>query len=261
MTSAMEPTGVIDRDRLVAYLDALLEAGKGRDFGPNGLQVEGRQEIRKVVTGVSGCLELFERAHEAGADAVLVHHGIFWDNLPRALTGFQYRRVAALVANGINLIAYHLPLDRHPELGNNAVAARMFGLEEAVPFALYDGLPVGFKGRFPEPVPAAELAERVQAVYGQPPTGFLSGPDPVRTLGIVSGGGQREVYQAIAEGLDAYVTGEVSEWVMNVVREARIHYLTAGHYATERLGVQALGEHLRQRFEVEVEFIDVPNPV
>ena len=143
------------------------------------------------------------------------------------------------------------------------MAARRFGLDDVEPFALYEGLPVGCKGRFKEPVPAAELTARMQAVYGcgQAMTGFLAGPDPVRTLGIVSGGGQREVYDAIQEGLDAYVTGEVSEWVMNVVREAGIHYFAAGHYATETLGVQALGEHLAQRFGIEVEFIDVPNPV
>jgi dinuclear metal center YbgI/SA1388 family protein len=255
------PPGQITRDQLVAYLDALLEAGKGRDFGPNGLQVEGRPEIRKVVTGVSACLELFERAREAGADAVVVHHGIFWDGMPRTLTGFQYRRVAALMASGMSLLAYHLPLDRHPELGNNAVAARRFGLDKIEPFGSYDGLPLGFKGRFEEPVPAAELPARIQAVYGQALTGFLSGPDPVRTLGIVSGGGQREVYTAIAEGLDAYVTGEAGEWVMNVVREAGIHYFAAGHYATELFGVQVLGEHLAQRFGIEVEFVDIPNPV
>lgn len=264
MTSGAHDTpGQISRDQLVAYLDALLEAGKRRDFGPNGLQVEGRPEIRKVVTGVSACLELFQKARAANADAVLVHHGIFWEGMARTLTGFQFRRVAELVAGGISLIAYHLPLDRHPDYGNNAVAARRFGLDDVAPFALYEGLPVGFKGRFEEPVPAAELTARVQAVYGtnQPLTGFLAGPDPVRTLGIVSGGGQREVYAAIDEGLDAYVTGEASEWVMNVVREAGIHYFAAGHYATEVFGVQALGEHLAQRFGIEVEFIDVPNPV
>lgn len=251
----------VSRDQLAAYLDAYLDAGKGRDFGPNGLQVEGREEVRKVVTGVSACQELFERARAAGADAVLVHHGIFWEGLPRTLTGFQFRRVAELIRSGMSLLAYHLPLDRHPELGNNAVAAQAFGLDKIEPFALYEGLPVGFKGRFPTPLPAAELAALCRQVFGQEPLAFLHGPDPVRTLGIVSGGGQREVYDAIAERLDAYVTGEVSEWVMNVVREAGIHYLAAGHYATERLGVRALGEHLRQRFGLDVEFIDVPNPV
>ncbi|HXU29496.1 MAG TPA: Nif3-like dinuclear metal center hexameric protein [Thermoanaerobaculia bacterium] len=254
-------TPTIDRDHLVAYLDQYLDAKRGRDYGPNGLQVEGRREIRKIVTGVSGCLELFERAHAAGADAILVHHGIFWDWMPRQLTGFHFARVAELIRHEINLIAYHLPLDRDSKVGNNAVAARAFGLVDLEPFAPHEGLPTGFKGRFPEPISAEELVARCTTIYGQAPLAFLGGPDAVPTLGIVSGGAQKEVYVALAEGLAAYITGEVSEWVMNVAREAGIHYLSAGHYATERLGVIALGEHLRERFGLEVEFIDVPNPV
>jgi dinuclear metal center YbgI/SA1388 family protein len=252
---------MIDRVELVTYLDQLLDASRGRDYGPNGLQVEGRDEIRKVVTGVSACHELFVRAREAGADAVLVHHGIFWDGMPRVLTGFQQRRVAELIHGGMSLIAYHLPLDRHPELGNNALAGRDFGLVDLEPFGFHEGLPIGFKGRFPQPVSAAELVERCRRVYQQEPLAFLNGPDPIRTLGIISGGAQRDFYTAIHEELDAYITGEVSEWVMNVAKEARTHYLAAGHYATERLGIRTLGEHLRDRFGLDVEFIDVPNPV
>ena len=245
---------------LVAYLDQYLDA-RGRDYGPNGLQVEGKEEVRKIVTGVSACHELFIRAREAGADAVLVHHGLFWDGMPRTLTGFQYRRVAELIRSEMSLIAYHLPLDRHPELGNNAIAGRAFGLADLEPFGLHDGLPIGFKGSFPAPISAMALLDRCRSVYGQEPLAFLSGPDPVRSLGIISGGAQRELYDAIADGLDAYVTGEVSEWVMNVAREAGIHYLAAGHYATERLGIRALGEHLAEKFGIEAELIDVPNPV
>jgi dinuclear metal center YbgI/SA1388 family protein len=256
--ATMPPT-IASRD-LVAYLDQYLDS-RGRDYGPNGLQVEGREQIRKVVTGVSACQELFVRAREAGADAVLVHHGIFWEGMPRVLTGFQYRRVAELVRGEMNLLAYHLPLDRHPEIGNNAIAGRELGLTDLEPFGLHEGLPIGFKGRFAEPIPAAELVERSRRVFAQEPLAFLEGPDPVRTLGIISGGAQRDLYTAIHDGLDAYITGEVSEWVMNVAREARVHYLAAGHYATERLGIRALGEHLRDRFGIEVEFVDVPNPV
>jgi dinuclear metal center YbgI/SA1388 family protein len=249
----------ISRDALVSYLDEYLDS-RGRDYGPNGLQVEGREEIRKIVTGVSACQELFVRAREAGADAVLVHHGLFWEGMPRTLTGFQYRRVAELIRGEMSLIAYHLPLDRHLEVGNNAVAGRELGLRRIEPFGLYDGLPLGVKGLYPEPIPAAELVERCRRVYGQEPLAYLAGRDPVSTLGIISGGGQREFYSAIAEGLDAYITGEVTEWVMNVTKETGTHYLAAGHYATERLGVRALGEHLAERFGIEVDFIDVPNP-
>lgn len=246
---------------LAAYLEALLDTPRQRDYGPNGLQVEGRPEVRKVVTGVSACRELFVRAREAGADTVLVHHGLFWDWMPRRLTGLDFARVAELVRSGMSLLAYHLPLDRHAELGNNAVGARRFGLVDLAPFSLHEGLPVGFKGRFPEPVSPERLVALCREVYGQEPLAFLSGAAAVRTLGIVSGGAQKNLYDAMAEGLDAYLTGEVSEWVMNVAREAGIHYLAAGHYATERLGVQVLGDHLRERFGLEVEYIDVPNPV
>ena len=251
----------VDRQTLIAYLDELLEGQKGRDYGPNGLQVEGRQEISKIVTGVSACQELFVKAREAGADAVLVHHGIFWDGMPSVLTGIQYRRVAELIRGDMSLIAYHLPLDRHPELGNNVLAAKELGLRGLEPFGDHGGLPIGFKGHFPFPVAPAELVDKCKQVYGQEPLTFLDGPDPIRTLGVISGGAQRELYTAIDENLDAYITGEVSEWVMNVAREAKIHYLACGHYATERLGIRALGENLAARFGIEAEFIDVPNPV
>jgi dinuclear metal center YbgI/SA1388 family protein len=249
----------VNRDALVSHLDQYLDS-RGRDYGPNGLQVEGREEVRKIVTGVSACQELFVRAREAGADAVLVHHGLFWEGMPRTLTGFQYRRVAELIRGEMSLIAYHLPLDRHLEVGNNAVAGRQLGLRRIEPFGEHDGLPLGVKGLFPEPISPEELVERCRRVYGQEPLAYLSGPDSISTLGVISGGGQREFYSAIGQGLDAYITGEVTEWVMNVARETRTHYLAAGHYATERLGVRVLGEHLAERFGIEVEFIDVPNP-
>src|SRR3954465_12360260 len=249
----------VSRDALVSHLDQYLDS-RGRDYGPNGLQVEGRGGIRKVVTGVSACQELFVRAREAGADAVLVHHGLFWEGMPRALTGFQYRRGAGVIRGGRGPIAHHPPPPPHTGVGNNAGAGRQLGLRRIEPFGEHDGLPVGVKGLFPEPVSPDELVERCRRVYGQEPLAYLSGPEAISTLGVISGGGQREFYSAIAEGLDAYVTGEVTEWVMNVSRDPRPPSPAAGHYATERLGVRALGEHLAERFGIEVEFIDVPNP-
>lgn len=251
----------MQRDDLVAFLDDYLDARNGDDYCPNGLQVEGTDEIRKVITAVSSCEELFERAAEAGADAILVHHGLFWNGMSPVLTGMQYRRVARLIRAGINLLAYHLPLDRHGEVGNNVLAAQDFGLEDIAPFAPHKGLPTGFAGRFPEPISADELGRRCAEIYGQEPLYFAEGPDPVRSLGIVSGGAQRDFYTAIDDGLDAFITGEVSEWVMNVARESGTHYLAAGHYATERLGVRRLGELIGERFGLEVEFVDIPNPV
>ena len=254
-----QPT--VNLPELVAYLDRLLEARRGTDVCPNGLQVEGRQGVSKVVTGVSACHELFEAARERGADAVLVHHGIFWRGDAQVLTGVQYRRVAELVHGELSLLAYHLPLDRCADLGNNALAARALGLGELAPFGTLDGGEWGFRGRFAEPVPMAEFTGRCQELFGGEPLVFAHGPDPVSTVGIVSGGAQRVLTQAIDADLDLFLTGEVSEWVMNLAREAGIHFVAAGHYATERLGVQALGEHLADRFGIEVEFVDIPNPV
>lgn len=250
----------VDRQALVEYLDELLQPDQGEDYCPNGLQVQGRAPVRRLITGVSACLELFQEARRREADAILVHHGIFWNGTSPVLTGMQFHRVRELFAAEISLLAYHLPLDRHAELGNNALAAEAFGLRDCQPFAPHKGLEVGFRGRFAKPIPSAELFRRCEQIYAQKPLVFAGGPDPVSSLGIVSGGAQRELYAAIAEGLDAFVTGEVSEWVMNVAREEGIHYLAAGHYATERLGVRALGQHLAGHFGIEVEFIDIPNP-
>lgn len=250
----------VDRSDLVAWLDERLDLSTP-DYGPNGLQVEGAERIERVALGVSACRELFERAAEWRAEAILVHHGIFWDGMPRALTGVQYRRVKALIEADLNLIACHLPLDAHPEIGNNAVAAREFGLVDIEPFGEHNQQSIGFSGRFAEPISAQQLVAECMRIFGQEPQAFLDGPDAVSSLGIISGGAQKEFHQAIAAGLDAYITGEVSEWVMNWARESGTHYLAAGHYATERLGIKALGEELAAEFGVEVEFFDIPNPV
>jgi dinuclear metal center YbgI/SA1388 family protein len=252
--------GEVDGAELVAYLDDLLDAA-GEDYCPNGLQVAGRPRIRRLITGVSACLELFVKAREKEADAVLVHHGIFWKGDSPVLTGIQYRRVRELILGELNLIAYHLPLDRHAELGNNALAVRAYGLVDLQPFSFYAGKPVGFAGRFPEALTAAELVRRTAEIFGQEPLLLGAGPDPVRSLALISGAAPKGLHEAIDAGYDAYLSGEATEWVSNVAREAGVHYLAAGHHATERLGVRALGEHLAQRFGIDVEFFDVPNPV
>ena len=251
----------MDRSKLLRHLDEVLEARVGADYCPNGLQVEGRSEIRKVVTGVSACQELFERAGQVGADAVIVHHGLFWFGMPYPLTGLHYRRVATLIREGINLLAYHLPLDRHPTLGNNALAARALGLSDLLPFAPHEGHPVGFGGSFADPISPRELVERAEAFYGQEALTFLHGPDAIRSVALMSGGAPKEIQRALDEGYDAFITGESTEPVMNIAREGGIHFLACGHYATERCGIQALGDHLAETFGLDVEFIDVPNPI
>ena len=253
--------GALEVSKLVTYLDGLLDAQTGDDYAPNGLQVQGTRPIKKIVVGVSACRELFERAAADAADAVLVHHGIFWRGDSPVLTGIQYHRVAALIENGLSLIAYHLPLDRHGTHGNNAVAAAQFGLGSLQGFAHHGGLPIGVRGEFDQPLAPSELQSRCADIFGQEPLAFLHGPDPVRTLALVSGAAASEFREAIDSGIDAFITGEPSEWVMNLAREASIHFLAAGHYATERLGVQSLAAHLEERFGLETVFVDIPNPV
>jgi len=251
----------VRRAELVAYLDRLLDAHTGSDYCPNGLQVEGGERISSLVTGVSACHDLFVRAREIGAQAILVHHGILWRGASLRLTGIHGRRLAELIHGDLSLLAYHLPLDRHAKFGNNALACRAFGLDHLRPFGEHEGLAVGFQGTFPTPIGVDELQRRCQEVYGQEPLAFLEGPDPLGSVGIVSGAAESSLYEAIDAGLDAFITGEASEWVMNVCREAGIHFLAAGHYATERLGIQALGDHVADHFGIDVQFIDIPNPV
>jgi dinuclear metal center YbgI/SA1388 family protein len=210
---------------------------------------------------VSACNQLFEHAASVSAEAVLVHHGLFWRGDPLELVGFRKRRVAELIRHDINLIAYHLPLDRDAELGNNALAARALGLEDLEEFGRYEGAPLGFSGHFREPLSCTGLAARCAEVFGQDPQLIGDRTQPITSLGIISGAAQRMFHEAIDSGLDAYITGESSEWVMNVARETGTLYLAAGHYATERLGIRALGERVSETFGIEVEFFDVPNPV
>lgn len=248
------------RDDILRYLHDLLRVADYRDYGPQGLQVEGRPEVRKVVSGVSGSVALFEAAAEAGADLVIVHHGIFWERESRVVKGGLKRRLELLLQNQMTLAGYHLCLDAHPELGNNVLAARGLGLEDIQPWGDYNGKPIGFRGGWAGK-PVREAVEQVNALYGSEAVEFLFGPDPVRTVGIISGGAQGQIRDAIEDGLDLYITGEVSEFVMNTAREGGIHFLGAGHYATERLGIRAVGERLAERFGVEHLFIDIPNPV
>jgi dinuclear metal center YbgI/SA1388 family protein len=249
------------RDEIVAYLDELLDSASFEDYGPNGLQVPGADEVQLVVTGVSAHRELFERAREAGAQMVLCHHGMFWNAQPRQVTPQVKDRLVALFGSDMSLAAYHLPLDAHPEVGNNALICTALGLERAEPFAPHRGRPIGCVGRSADGVPADELVARCTSAFGREPLVFKSGPDVVRSVGILSGGGSSSIAEAAALGLDAFLTGEPSEYVMADAREAGVHFIAGGHYATETFGVRRLGELLEQRFGVEQRFIEVPNPI
>jgi dinuclear metal center YbgI/SA1388 family protein len=240
---------------LIGHLDALLNPSAFDDYGPNGLQVPGTGSISTVVTGVSASVELFERAAEHDADLVLVHHGLFW-GATGPIDAQLKRRLELLFEHDMALAAYHLPLDAHPEVGNNALLADALGATDHEPFA-----GIGVRARLPEISPEDLRARVREATGGREPLAFLAGPDPVTTIGIVSGGAAKHLDDAIAAGLDAFVTGEPREPAMNDAREAGIHFLAAGHYATETFGVRALGERLAAEFGVRHVFADVPNPI
>lgn len=252
----------MDLYELVAELDEYLESDVVADYCPNGLQVEGGREVLRVTTGVSACRELFERAVEEGADAVVVHHGLLWSGgEPPRLVGSFRDRVRLLLENDISLLAYHLPLDRHPEVGNAAQLARRLGLAEVEPFGLHRGVTSGVCGVFAEPIPIGELVAAVGAACEREPQLFRGAAEEVVSLGIITGGAKREYAQAVDAGLDAYITGEAAEWVMHQAAEDGVHYIAAGHYATERFGVQALGRWLERSRNLDVRFVDLPNPV
>jgi dinuclear metal center YbgI/SA1388 family protein len=247
---------------IISALDELLEPAAFGDLGPNGLQVPGPQDVQRVVTGVSAQRALVERAVEEGAQLVLVHHGLFWDFMPAGLTPTLAERLRPLFKHDVALAAYHLPLDGHPELGNNAILAERLGCERHEPFGTYRGAAIGRAGTFPgDGIAAADLFARVREVTAREPTVFDGGPDLVRRIGIVSGSGADALNEAIELGLDAFLTGEPREHVMADAREAGIHFIAAGHYATETFGVRALGDWLAQRFGVEHVWVDIPNPV
>ena len=242
---------------LVAELDRVLTPQVFEDYGPNGLQVPNRQAIDTIVTGVSGSRQLFERAAEMGAQMVLVHHGLWWRGMQQHIDRALYGRLEPLFRHDIALAAYHLPLDAHPAVGNNALLAEGLGLTGVERFAA-----IGTAGRFPgDGIPTAELVERVRSFTGREPLHLDFGPDPVRSLAIVSGGAPDHLGDAIAAGHDAYLTGEPAERVYTQAREAGVHFLAAGHYATETFGVRRLGDLLAEKFALSHIFVDDPNPI
>lgn len=250
------------RDEIIAFCDELLDVAAFDDYGPNGLQVPGAAEVTRVATGVSAHLELLERAVAAGAQLLIAHHGLFWDFHPRALSEQAAARLRVALDAGLSVAGYHLPLDAHPEVGNNALLCAGLGFERsAEPFGVVKGRAIGCVGRRDETLGADELAARVTELCGREPLVFAAGPERVGSIGIVSGAGTSEVHAAVALGLDAFLTGEPAEHAMADAREGGLHYLAAGHYATETFGVRRLGELVAERFGVEHEFIAVPNPV
>jgi dinuclear metal center YbgI/SA1388 family protein len=250
------------RDEILAFCDELLDSSSFEDYGPNGLQVPGRSEVSRVATGVSANLETLERAVQSGAELVLAHHGLLWGDELSPLSVPMASRLRALLCADCSLAAYHLPLDAHPEVGNNALLRGALGLEpDERPFGQAKGSAVGIIGRAPEPIDVGELTRRLREAVGQEPLVFDAGPERISTVGIVTGSGGFALHEAGPMGLDALVTGEPSEPVMGEAREYGVHFLAGGHYATEVFGIRRLGELVAERFQVEHEFIDVPNPI
>ena len=246
---------------LIRYCDDLLEADRFRDYCPNGLQVEGNEQVNKIVTGVTASQALIDAAIEAEADMLLVHHGYFWKGEDARVIGIKKQRIARLLESGVSLVAYHLPLDAHPVYGNNVQLAQL--LDISVEGRLQEGSDpaIGLHGRLASPMSGKTFAKHIADKLGRDPLHVDSMSQEISTVAWCTGAAQGYIEQAVELGVDAYITGEVSEPTVHIARETGIHFYAAGHHATERYGVKALGEHLATNFGLDVQFIDIDNPV
>jgi len=247
---------VASRDEIIAFANDYLDLPSYPDYGPMGLQVVGSAEVTKLACGVSASRALFEQAATAGAQLLLVHHGLFWDRDPRVIDAGMQGRLKALLDADLNLAAYHLALDAHPVVGNNALLAQAIGVRPDERFA-----DVGFGGPLEQPCTIEDLSARVESELERTPLVFASGPATIERMAICSGGAAGYLRQAADEGYDCYLTGEPAEPSLAIAAEREIHFVAAGHYATETAGVRALTELLADRFGLEWEFVDLPNPV
>lgn len=246
--------------QLVSQLDQLLAVEDFKDYCPNGLQIEGRPEVKRLITGVTASQALIDRAVERKADAILVHHGYFWKGEPLPLTGMKGRRIKTLMQENISLIAYHLPLDAHPELGNNQQLARLLGIQVT---GVMDSpsWPLGLVGRLAQAMSGNDFCELLTKQLERKPLHLVGHSRPIQKLAWCTGSAEGGIYRAAELGVDAYISGEVSEKTLHEARELGVDYFAAGHHATERYGVKALGEWVAQQWGVEQEFIDLDNPV
>lgn len=252
---------MVDLIELVDYCDRLLDASNFQDYCPNGLQVEGRKQIGRIVSGVTASQALIDAALEQRVDLILVHHGFFWKGEDPCLTGMKRRRISALLANEISLLAYHLPLDAHPRLGNNAQLGQLLGLVEQGRFGDGGGPDLACYTSLREPLSGAHLRARIQRALGRKPQWITGRVGPLQRIGWCTGAAQGYLEAAARLGLDAFISGEISEPSVHIAREYGIDYFAAGHHATERYGVQALGGQLSEEFAIEHIFIDIDNPV
>ncbi len=239
----------------------LLKPEQFNDYCPNGLQVEGRDQISTIVSGVTACKALIEAAAEQGADALLVHHGYFWRGEDQSITGIKKARIECLLENGMSLFAYHLPLDAHSELGNNVQLASKLGFEIRGELGKQNNHPIGLTGTPGKPTSFSSLTQLLTDVLDREPLAVEGRSKEIKSIAWCTGAAQNYIGLAVAAGVDAYITGEVSEPTIHIARESGMHFFSAGHHATERYGVQALGDYLAKRFELDHQFIDIDNPV
>jgi dinuclear metal center YbgI/SA1388 family protein len=245
------------------FFDTCMQPQRFQDYCPNGLQVEGRDEVYKLASGVTASQALLDAALQWGADAILVHHGYFWRGEAAPVVGMKKRRLATLLGADVSLFAYHLPLDAHPELGNNACFGKLLDLTSGELRPLQPDMPdqVGNICELPEDLPLQQLLDRIRSVTGREPLHIGRDDDSVRTVAWCTGAAQDYIEAAVAAGADIFITGEVSEQTVHIAREEGIHFVAAGHHATERYGVQALASHAASELALEHQFIDIDNPV
>jgi len=241
------------------YLEELLHSSQFSDYCPNGLQVEGREKIERIATGVSASLSTIEAAAKCEAHALIVHHGLFWNRDDYCVTGSKRKKLRILLEKEISLFAFHLPLDAHCEVGNNWHAARELGWKNLEPFGNYNGIPIGVKGTF-DAIPVGQFTKSLEEYYQHQAITALGGKKTVQTAALISGGAHRNISDAVQEELDCYVTGTSDEPIWHIAEEEAINFFALGHSATERIGVRALGRLLSKKFGIQEEFLDIPNP-
>jgi len=252
----------MNRSDFEQKLNNLFNPDQIKDYCPNGLQVQGSDQVNKVITGVTASMDLIEHAIKQKADALIVHHGYFWKNEPYVIRGMKYDRIKALLDHNINLFAYHLPLDIHPLLGNNVQLAKLLDIKVTAPLELGNPLSVALQGQLPERITGKDFAQLItnklnrQCLHITPPSN-----KNIQTVAWCTGGGQDYLELAAEQGIDAFITGEVSEKTTHIAREMNIHFYAAGHHATERYGAKALAEFITQSMALDAKFVDIDNPV
>lgn len=245
---------------IASYADSYLKVADYRDYCPNGLQVEGQAKVEKLACAVTASLSVVERAIDWGAQCILVHHGYFWKNESASIVGMKKRRLQSLLRADVSLLAYHLPLDAHPVVGNNVQIAQRLGISDLKPLQKSKKIPIGNVGMLAEPMKISDFVERCEHEMDRTAIHIDSGAESIQKVALCTGGAQHMIEDAIERQADVYLTGEISEQTVHIARECGLHFIAAGHHATERYGAQALASHLAEKFDLQHQFFDEINP-